>query len=267
MVERSDQASSHQDRIRTNYNATGVAIMQAMYSDDYLSIGGVASTDQLAALAGLTSASVVLDIGCGLGGPALRLAETLGCRVHGVDLVESSVTEAQLRAEQRGLGGLVTFAAADATQLPIDDGAFDVVFGQDAWCHVPDKRALLQQAARVLRPAGTIVFTDWLVGSGMSGAERAAALDAAASRDAATAAQYQAMLAEAGFDAISYVDISEVFAAQYHQVYERLQGAKAELTETYSDRVYAIVADMNRTILHGFEGGAIGGGQFVAHLR
>ena len=267
MAERSDQAPSHEDRIRTNYNATGVAIMQTMYSDDYLSIGGVVSTDQLASLAGLTSSSVVLDIGCGVGGPALHLAETVGCRVHGIDLVESNIAEAQQRAEQRDLAGLVTFTAADATQLPTDDGGFNVVFGQDAWCHVPDKRALLQQAARTLRPGGTIAFTDWLAGSGMSGAERAAALDAAASRDAATAAQYEAMLSEAGFVDIAYVDISEIFAAQYHQVYARLQAAKAELIETFSERVFAIVSDMNRTILHGFEDGAIGGGQFVARLR
>lgn len=261
---RMTDSATTKDRVRTNYNETGVAVMQAMYSEGYLSIGGVESTDTLAALADLNASSHVLDIGCGVGGPALRLAESVGCRVVGLDLIESTVAQATATALDRGLGQLVSFEAGDATALPFADDSFDVVWGQDAWCHVPEKAKLVEEAWRVLRPGGIIAFTDWLAGSGMSGAERAAALDAAVSRDAATARHYLSSLDAQGFVDIAHTDISPACMAHYRHVYERLRTSKAELVECFGERVYAIVADINGTILHGFEGGAIEGGRFLA---
>jgi len=255
---------SVEERLKTNYNATGVAVMQAMYGDDYLSIGGNASTDELAALAGITQDSLVLDVGCGIGGPALRLASSVRCPVIGIDLVAGSASEAQRLANHRLLGNLASFTAADATALPLGSDSFDVVWGQDAWCHVPDKPTMLTEAARVLRPGGRIAFTDWLAGTGMSGAERAAALDAAVSRHAASAERYHDLLAEAGFTAIEYTDISDVFTEQYRAVYRGLRDRKAEFVDRFGARVYTIVADVNGTILRGFEGAAITGGRFLA---
>ena len=81
----------------------------------------------------------VLDVGCGLGGPAFHLAETRGAIVTGVDLVDLNIESATERASTRGLRDRVQFRVANALDLPFADEAFDVVFGQDAWCHVPDK--------------------------------------------------------------------------------------------------------------------------------
>ena len=200
--------------LRLNYNTTGVAVMQAMYSSEYLSIGGPASTDALAAAGGVTAEHVVLDVGCGVGGPALRLAEAIGCRVMGIDLVESSIEIATAAAERRGLSEMTEFAAGDATQLPYADRSFDVVWGQDAWCHVPDKRALVGECARVLAPGGTIAFTDWLAGQTASEAIGERALDAALSRHACTVDDYLRLLDDAGMVEIEAVDISEDVTAR-----------------------------------------------------
>jgi ubiquinone/menaquinone biosynthesis C-methylase UbiE len=259
-----DVVPTHEDRLRTNYSDIGVAVMQAMYSDDYLSIGGIESTNELAQLAGINGTMRVLDIGCGLGGPMLQLAESFGCSVTGIDLVQSSVDRARLRAAERGLQELSSFDQADATALPFDDGDFDVVWGQDAWCHVPDKTAMLAEANRVLRPGGTIAFTDWLAGDGMSFTEREAALDAALSTTAASADQYLALLSETGFVDVDYTDISQTFVRQYQNVWAGLHERRADLTTQFGNRVYEIVADINGTILRGFEGRAIGGGRFIA---
>lgn len=256
--------STHEDRLRTNYNDIGVAVMQAMYSDDYLSIGGTESTDELAELAGIDATSRVLDVGCGVGGPMLHLAATIGCTVVGVDLVESSIDQAQQRSSDRGLSALASFQSGNATALPFEDSSFDVIWGQDAWCHVPDKPALLAQAHRVLRPGGTIAFTDWLAGDGMTIDERQVALNAALSPDAATTGQYLDMLDGAGFTAIRSHDIGSTFVGQYQEICARLNAQREPLIEQFGERVYEIVAELNGTILRGFEGGAIGGGRFVA---
>ncbi len=257
---------SHEDRLRTNYNTVGVAVMQAMYSDDYLSIGGIESTNDLAHRAGVTSASRVLDIGCGVGGPMLQLAEAFGCRVTGLDLVDTSIDRARQLAADRGLDTLATFEQGDAAALPFADQSFDVVWGQDAWCHIPDKPAMLAEAARVLRPGGTIAFTDWVVGQGMTEDERHRALDAAVSTTAVSTGDYQALLTEAGFVNSVHQDISASFVARYQTICAGLHERRSELIAQFGDRVFAIVAETNGTILRGFEGGAIGGARFVATL-
>ena len=59
------------EAIEKNYNKLGIEIIETIYTDDYLSIGGTASTEDLAALAGVTQHSQILEIGSGVGGPAL----------------------------------------------------------------------------------------------------------------------------------------------------------------------------------------------------
>lgn len=255
---------THEDRLRTNYNRVGVAVMQALYSEDYLSLGGTTSTDELAELAGIGSESTVLDVGCGLGGPILHLASTVGCRVTGIDLVDTNIEQARIRAGERGLDHLASFDHGDATALPYGDASFDVVWGQDAWCHVPDKTALLGEAARVLRPGGTIAFTDWLADDGMSEPARSEALDAALCSTAASAAQYVQGLAAAGFVGVEHLDIGPIFCARYREICDGLLERRPELVKQFGERVYDIVSRMNGTILRGFEGGAIGGGRYVA---
>lgn len=261
-----DSEPTHEERLRTNYNDVGVAAMQAMYSDGYLSIGGLESTDELAALAKVGPSTHVLDIGCGVGGPALHLAESVGCSVTGIDLVETSIDHARRRAVERGLEAKATFEQADATSLPFPDDNFDVVLGQDAWCHIPDKTALLSEVARVLRSEGTIAFTDWLDGGGMAPAERQQALDAALSTTASSADGYLTLLASAGFVGSEYTDITPTFVEQYRGICAGLQANRSDLTTRFGERVYEIVVGINNTILGGFEGGAIGGGRYIARL-
>ena len=142
------------DEILKNYNELGTKIIETIYADGYLSIGGKASTTELAEFASVTSSSRILDIGSGVGGPARHLAATFGCQVTGIDLVEANVEDANQRAKAEGVELLATFMTGDALNLPFEDQTFDIVWGQDAWCHIPDKEQLIRQAHRVLVPGG-----------------------------------------------------------------------------------------------------------------
>lgn len=250
--------------VRRTYNAIGLRIMEAMYSDDYLSIGGSASTDELAAAAGIRADHRVLDVGSGLGGPALRLAETIGCRVQGIDLVDLNVAEAGRRADERGLVDLVDFTEGDASAMPFDDASFDVVWGQDAWCHVIDKVALVAECARVAAPGATIAFTDWLVTGEMGPDERATVLTAAASSEMATAADYRRLLATHGFTDIDETDLSGLFADQYRAIYGRLPELETELADAFGGDVFEFVLELNGSIEQAFTDGKIGGARFIA---
>ena len=125
----------------------------------------------------------VLVLGCGPGREAVGLAER-GCKVTGLDLLELNIEQAESRAHDRGLAALADFQLGDATEMPFPDGSFDVVMGQDAWCHVPDKDELIRECARVLRPGGAIVFSDWLQVGAMEADIEAEMLSATASVNA-----------------------------------------------------------------------------------
>jgi cyclopropane fatty-acyl-phospholipid synthase-like methyltransferase len=103
----------------------------------------------------------VLDIGCGTGGPAVRLAELHpGVRVVGVTVSEQQAVRATARAERTGVADRVEFHHADAMSLPFEAESFDHAFALESIMHVPDRAVALRQAARVLRPGGRLALTD-----------------------------------------------------------------------------------------------------------
>jgi len=109
----------------------------------------------------LSSAKRVLDIGCGAGGPALRIAEKSGCSVVGVDVHESAVTAAKSLGLKHGLVGRAEFRLLDgAAKLPFSDAEFDAVTCIDAVNHLPNRPDVFLEWKRVLKPAGRLLFTD-----------------------------------------------------------------------------------------------------------
>ena len=89
----------------------------------------------------------------------------------GLDFTESRHLGAQRLTKLVGLDHLVSFRHGNALAMPFDDASFDVVIGQEAWCHVPDKPRLIAECARVVKPGGTIGFTDILRRPALSDAE------------------------------------------------------------------------------------------------
>src|SRR5512133_3507498 len=109
----------------------------------------------------LHSASRLLDVGCGSGGPALHLAETTGATVVGVDVLEEGIVAGTAQAQARGLTEKATFVRADAGErLPFEDETFDAVLSIDAMCHLPNRLGVLEEWRRVARPGARVLFTD-----------------------------------------------------------------------------------------------------------
>jgi ubiquinone/menaquinone biosynthesis C-methylase UbiE len=109
----------------------------------------------------LEAGKKLLDIGCGSGGPALRIAEKTGCSVAGVDVHEQAILTARALATQRGLQPRAEFQVGDAAgNLPFPEGQFDAITCIDAINHLPDRPRVLAEWKRVLRPGGRMLFTD-----------------------------------------------------------------------------------------------------------
>jgi SAM-dependent methyltransferase len=128
--------------------------------------GGIASTRDLAAFAGITPGLRVLDIGSGIGGPARTLAAEFGCTVTGVDLTREFVAAARMLTSRLGMEASCRFEHGSATALPCPAASFDLAWSQNMLMNVADKAACFAEVARVLRPDGRFAFEVVLAGDG-----------------------------------------------------------------------------------------------------
>ena len=109
----------------------------------------------------LSPGKTLLDVACGAGGPALRIAAITGCSVIGLDVHEQAVTTARSLAAQRDLAERAEFRHADATgPLPFSDESFDAITCIDAINHFSDRARLIAEWARLLKLGGRLLFTD-----------------------------------------------------------------------------------------------------------
>ena len=131
---------------------------------DQIHGGGLAATVKHASLIPFGPDTRVLDIGCGIGGPARYFAATFGCRVTGIDLTADYIDAARLLTGKMGLQDRIDFECADATKLPFEDDAFDVVWSQNVTMNIEDRAALFAGVHRVLRPGGIFTLTELALG-------------------------------------------------------------------------------------------------------
>jgi cyclopropane fatty-acyl-phospholipid synthase-like methyltransferase len=117
--------------------------------------------DRFAAWLKVDSGARVLDVACGAGGPARRLAQRTGCGVLGIDIHEQGIARARELAALEGVADRVAFEHMDASRpLPLPDASFDAVVCIDAINHLPDRPLSVAEWARVLKPGGRVLFTD-----------------------------------------------------------------------------------------------------------
>lgn len=128
---------------------------------------GPAATEELAALLAPRAGERVLDIGCGLGGPARWLAARHGCEVTGVELTPDFVAAAAALTRATGLEDRVRVIEGSALALPVPDGAFDRAWSQNVMMNVADRAGFLAEARRALKPGGLLALAD--IGAGPGG--------------------------------------------------------------------------------------------------
>jgi len=102
----------------------------------------------------------ILDIGCGLGGPARYFAQRFQCKVSGVDIARPYVEAANKLNHLLGMNDLVTIEHGDGHQLPYEDGVFDGAYSQHVTMNVADRVQFFAEAYRVLKPGAFFALTD-----------------------------------------------------------------------------------------------------------
>lgn len=129
---------------------TNASIDDLAPADEFHIGGREASIDFLDQL-GLADRQRVLDVGCGLGGPARFAADRYRVQVSGVDLTPAYVEAGNALTRWTGLDGQVDLQCADALNLPFEDASFDAAYMIHVGMNIADKRTLFVEIARVLR--------------------------------------------------------------------------------------------------------------------
>lgn len=109
----------------------------------------------------LSRPQYILDVGCGIGGSTLYLADKFNASATGITLSPAQVTRAQQRAQDAGLSQQAQFQVADALNMPFADNSFDLVWSLESGEHMPNKQKFLQECRRVLKPGGTFIMATW----------------------------------------------------------------------------------------------------------
>lgn len=127
---------------------------------DEFHIGGREATEEIAANMQLRPGLHLLDVGCGIGGPARYFASVHGCRVTGIDVTEAFLETAKSLTEKLGLADRVNFRQASALKMPFGDCEFDAAYEFHVGMNIADKAAVFAEVSRVLKPNGVFAIYD-----------------------------------------------------------------------------------------------------------
>ncbi|KAF3483778.1 sterol 24-C-methyltransferase [Arthroderma uncinatum] len=105
----------------------------------------------------------VLDMGCGIGGPAREIAAFTKCKVVGVNNNGYQIQRAVAYTEKAGLDGHVSFVKNDFMAMEFPDNSFDAVYAIESTVHAPSLQKVYEQAYRVLKPGGTFAVYEWVM--------------------------------------------------------------------------------------------------------
>ena len=134
---------------------------------DEFHVGGMAATYRVADRLQVHKETRLLDIGCGAGGPARAVAARYGCSVTGIDLTKDFIEAGGALSQACGLQDKVSLHHGSALDMPFANGTFDRAMLLHVGMNIPDKPALLREAARVLAPGAAFCVYDMMrVGDG-----------------------------------------------------------------------------------------------------
>lgn len=150
--------------IRNGLEMLGITPEEASVEDlgpvDEFHIGGRAATINFFDQLGLSEASRVLDIGCGLGGAARFAAKSFGSQIEGIDLTPEYVETGGVLCQWVNLSEKINLSVASALSMPFENGDFDFAYMMHVGMNIEDKHALFEEVARVLKPGATLGIYD-----------------------------------------------------------------------------------------------------------
>jgi SAM-dependent methyltransferase len=197
--------------------------MEDLAPVDHFHARGFPATVDLADKLPIRVGQHLLDIGCGLGGPARYIARRFQCRVSGVDITESFVEAANRLTALLHMQGQVKIEHGDGNQLPYADSHFDGAYTQHVTMNVADRPKFFAEALRVLKPGAFFALTEH--GLGPNGNPHYPLPWSEDGRGAylLLPSQTRSILEETGFEGIVIEDTGAEYVAAYKIAIEKAE--------------------------------------------
>jgi phosphoethanolamine N-methyltransferase len=212
--------STHENEYHDNM----VAMLELIWGEGYMAPGGPGNVARL--LDGTEPQDKrILDVGCGVGGPAFEMARTHGAKVVGIDLEAPLIHRAQHAAARHGLEDQCRFETVEAGPLTFDDGSFDIVLSSGALTQTSGAPDIVRDCFRILRPGGFLTCYEWMR------TEKEYSEDMLywfkmeeLTFELQTLDAFRDMYEAAGFVDIESIDASEWYRAESRREYELIKG-------------------------------------------
>lgn len=171
----------------------------------------------------------VVDLGSGYGGAA-RVVASKGAQVACLNLSKVENERNRKLNAEAGLADQIDVIDGSYDAMPFEPATFDVAWSQDAILHAPDRFAVLDEVARVLKPGGLFVFHDPMQADGLS---ETSALKPIYDRihlpDLASIGFYRDALQARGFSEVETDEMTHQLGRHYARVREELLARQTEL--------------------------------------
>ncbi|OLL26572.1 Sterol 24-C-methyltransferase erg-4 [Neolecta irregularis DAH-3] len=105
----------------------------------------------------------VLDVGCGVGGPACEISTFTDANITGLNINDYQIERARNYIARRGLSEKIKFVKGDFMQMPFDDASFDAAYAFEATCHASKLEGVYGEIYRVLKPGGICGMNEWVM--------------------------------------------------------------------------------------------------------
>ena len=213
-------------------SATVERIYRAAFGDDYPAevqpnaFYSRTTLQRLATALEVGPGRMVVDLGCGHGGPSVWVAQQTGANLIGIDVSPVGIELARRRAAQLGLSEQARFEVGDVTATGLADASCDAAMSLDAVLFVPDKAATFREVVRILRPGSRFAFTTWeQLGDAAPQPHPLPGV-----RQSTRIADYHPLLEDAGFVVETYEEPPD-WQRQQRALAEGIIAAEAEVTQ------------------------------------
>jgi len=184
----------------------------------------------------------VIDIGSGYGGAARYLARETGAHITCLNVSEKENARNRRMTAEQGLEGKIEIVQGVFEDIPFPDNSFDVVWSQEAILHSGDRKRVLKEVARVLKPGGDFIFTDPMQATTSDDtSEYQPIYDRIHLSDMESIEFYKTTLEELGFETVEIEDLTHQLRNHYARVRDELKSQRHALEDKispdYTDRM------------------------------
>jgi tocopherol O-methyltransferase len=155
--------------------------------------------------------SKVLDVGCGIGGTSIYLAQKYQCNVTGITISPVQVEMANRAASQLHLANEPKFKVEDANNITLNE-RFDIIWSVECIGHLDNRPNLFKRAYELLKPGGRMCIADWLADDHLSQSDKEKYIEPIEKGmliSLSTLSEYKEHIDRNGFRLLYYEDISD----------------------------------------------------------